>query len=557
MSANGLGPYPAYRDSGLGWLGTVPDHWRLVRAKWMFTKMDRPVRPNDEVVTCFRDGTVTLRKNRRELGFTESLREIGYQGVRRGDLVIHAMDAFAGACGVSDSDGKSTPVYSVCTPKDERASSRYYASCVREMARSRWIMALSRGVRERSTDFRFAAFGNQLVPVPPSREQRAIARYLDHADRRIPRYIRAKERLVELLEERKRALIHEAVTGRIDVRTGQPYLAYKDTGVEWLGKVPEHWEVRSLGTFGRFFKGSGGTKADETEQGVPCVRYGDLYTRHQFHITESKACVAPHRAGAYTPVRYGDVLFAGSGETLEEIGKSAVNLIRGSAVCGGDVIVFRPTIDVDAEFVGWSTDCRQAASQKARMGRGITVMHIYSSDLKYLAVPLPPFPAQTAVARFLDHADRCIRRHISATKRQIALLHEYRTRLIADVVTGKLDVREAAARLPEDGPARGQPRPGRRHPHRIEPTFDRKPHGEGGHTMTNWNECPAVERTPGRVSGAWVFSGTRIPLFALYENLASGATVEEFVEWFPGVEERQVRAVLEHEAKTLRTALAR
>ena len=75
--------------------------------------------------------------------------------------------------------------------------------------------------------------------------------------------------------------------------------------------------------------------------------------------------------------------------------------------------------------------------------------------------------------------------------------------------------------------------------------------------MTNWNECPAVEQTPGRVSGAWVFSGTRIPLFALYENLASGATVEEFVEWFPGVEEQQVRAVLEHEAKTLRTALAR
>lgn len=75
--------------------------------------------------------------------------------------------------------------------------------------------------------------------------------------------------------------------------------------------------------------------------------------------------------------------------------------------------------------------------------------------------------------------------------------------------------------------------------------------------MTNWSECPVVERTPGRVSGAWVFSGTRIPLFALYENLAAGATVEEFVEWFPGVEERQVRAVLEHEAQTLRTALAR
>ena len=125
--------------------------------------------------------------------------------------------------------------------------------------------------------------------------------------------------------------------------TGQPYPAYKDSGVEWLGKVPEHWEVRCLGTFGRFLKGSGGTKADETKEGVPCVRYGDLYTRHQFQITESKACIAPHRVVSYTPVSYGDVLFAGSGETLEEIGKSAVNLIRGPAVCGGDMIIFRPT----------------------------------------------------------------------------------------------------------------------------------------------------------------------------------------------------------------------
>ena len=221
----------------------------------------------------------------------------------------------------------------------------------------------------------------------------------------------------------------------------RPYPAYRDSGVEWLGEVPEHWEVRRLGTFGRFFKGGGGTKADETEQGVPCVRYGDLYTRHQFHITRSKGFVAPHRAGAYTPIRYGDVLFAGSGETLEEIGKSAVNLIGESAVCGGDVIVFRPTIDVDAEFIGWSTDCRHATSQKACMGRGITVMHIYSGDLKCLAVPLPPLREQAAIARFLDHADRRIRRYIRAKERLIELLEKERQAIIHQAVTGEIDVR--------------------------------------------------------------------------------------------------------------------
>ena len=221
----------------------------------------------------------------------------------------------------------------------------------------------------------------------------------------------------------------------------RPYSSHRPSGKGLLGEVPEHWDVRRLGTTGRFFKGHGGTKADETEGGLPCVRYGDLYTRHEFFINESKACVAHHRAAAYTRIRYGDVLFAGSGETLEEIGKSAVNLISGSAVCGGDVIVFRPTIDLDAKFIGWSTDCRQAVSQKACMGRGITVMHIYSSELKRLLVPLPPLSEQTAIARFLDHAHQRIQRYIRAKERLVELLEGQKQAIIHQAVTGRIDVR--------------------------------------------------------------------------------------------------------------------
>ena len=121
-----LQPYPAYKLSGLEWLANIPAHWRTERGKWLLKKMKRPVRDTDEVVTCFRDGVVTLRKNRRTEGFTESLQEIGYQGIREGDLVIHAMDAFAGAIGVADSDGKGTPVYSVCRP-DPNDNAYYFA----------------------------------------------------------------------------------------------------------------------------------------------------------------------------------------------------------------------------------------------------------------------------------------------------------------------------------------------------------------------------------------------------------------------------------------------
>lgn len=125
------------------WLGHVPEHWEIKRAKCLFRKMDRQVRNSDEAVTCFRDGTVTLRKNRRIRGFTEALKEIDYQGIRRADLVIHAMDAFAGAIGVADSDGKGSLVYSVCEPAPG-VEARYYAYAVREMSRSQWIQALER-----------------------------------------------------------------------------------------------------------------------------------------------------------------------------------------------------------------------------------------------------------------------------------------------------------------------------------------------------------------------------------------------------------------------------
>lgn len=241
----------------------------------------------------------------------------------------------------------------------------------------------------------------------------------------------------------------------------RPYARMKDSSVQWLGEVPAHWEVRQLGQFGRFFKGNGGTKADETDEGTPCVRYGDLYTNHRFLITETRSRVDPLVARTvYTSIQYGDVLFAGSGETIEEIGKSAANLMRCSACCGGDVIVFRPHGAMNPAFLGYATDCLPAARQKAQMGRGFTVMHIYGVDLKRLNIAVPPAAEQADIARFLDHATSRIDRYVHAKEQLLGpqrqtsgtsgLLGEYRDRLISDVVTGKLDVRDVAARLPNE-----------------------------------------------------------------------------------------------------------
>ncbi|MCY3815982.1 MAG: restriction endonuclease subunit S [Gammaproteobacteria bacterium] len=219
------------------------------------------------------------------------------------------------------------------------------------------------------------------------------------------------------------------------------YPAMKDSGVEWLGDVPAHWDVRRLGQIGTLLKGRGGSKEDEVDDGIPCVRYGDLYTTHTWAITETRSRLAPTRAGEYTSIRFGDVLFAASGETTDEIGKSAVNLIRSRACCGGDIILFRARLQLDPRFMGYAADCRASAAQKASMGRGFTVVHIYPHQIKRVALAIPPLPEQSTIARFLDNATELIGRYIRTKEKLIELLGEYKQVLVHDAVTGRIDVR--------------------------------------------------------------------------------------------------------------------
>lgn len=214
----GLNSDVPMKDSGVDWLGMIPEHWGMKKGKWLFLKMDRPVREDDRIVTCFRDGEVTLRSNRRTEGFTNALKEHGYQGVRKGDLVIHQMDAFAGAIGISDSDGKSTPVYSVCTPKDcNEVSVKYYVYLLRGLAYNGFILSLAKGIRERSTDFRFKDFSSLELPLPPYKTQLAISEFIEEKIAQINLVIENNAQQIDRLKEYKTVLINKAVTGKIKV----------------------------------------------------------------------------------------------------------------------------------------------------------------------------------------------------------------------------------------------------------------------------------------------------------------------------------------------------
>ena len=219
----------------------------------------------------------------------------------------------------------------------------------------------------------------------------------------------------------------------------KPYPEYKDSGLPWLGRVPSHWEVRQARHVGRMLKGSGGSKADAVAHGVPCVRYGELYTTHNNFIKRAKSFVTEDCALTYTAILYGDVLFAASGEKMEEIGKSAVNLLREPAVCGGDVIILRPFDVSAAAFLGYATDSHGLAYQKATMGRGTTIKHVYPDELRNLTIPLPPPSEQAAIVRFLDWANGRLERAIRAKRKVIALLHEQKQAIIHKAVTQGLD----------------------------------------------------------------------------------------------------------------------
>ena len=442
-----LGPYPAMKNSGMPWLGEVPGHWGLERAKWLFRKMDRPVRDADQVVTCFRDGIVTLRANRRVRGFTESLKEIGYQGIRRGDLVIHAMDAFAGAVGVADSDGKGTPVYSVCQPQ-HNTNAHFYAFLVREMARSQWIVALAKGIRERSTDFRFDGFASQDVPVPPPSEQTAIVRFLEHADRRIRRHIGAKRKLIKLLEEQKQAIIHRAVTRGLD-----PNVRLKPSGVEWLGDVPEHWDVVRLKTLvAGVTSGSRGWSNFEADYGPLFIRIGNL-TRASLNLDFSDVVrlrlpTAALSEGARTKVQANDILLS----ITAYIGSVAVVPERiEDAYVSQHVACCRPRNGAaNARWVGYVllSPVGQIHGQLCMYGG--TKQGLSLDDVKNHVVLLPSRNEQDALVKWIESESEDVDSTMTSVYREISLLREYRTRLIADVVTGKVDVRAAAANLPDE-----------------------------------------------------------------------------------------------------------
>lgn len=415
--------YPTYKDSGIEWLGQIPTHWEMLKAKYMFQKNKREVQDGDKVITCFRDGQVTLRENRRTTGFTESITEIGYQGIRKGDLVIHQMDAFAGAIGVSDADGKGTSVYHCCTPKGEYLT-YYYAHVIREMALKGYIQSLYRGIRERSSDFNYVTFGNCLLPVPSPSEQRQIVAYLDYKSNKINERICQRERELQAISELKQAEIATVVIRGLD-----PNVPMKESGIEWLGKIPAHWEVRKIKN----------CLQERSEKGYPnepilCATQSRGVIPQDMY--DNRVVVVNKDFDKLKLVKCGDFVIS-----LRSF-QGGIEYAYYQGIISAAYTILTPKDKRNSEYFKHLFKSHdfiqllQTCVTGIREGQNIN----YAMLAKHF-IPIPPIEEQQKIVLYIKNRLYVIDEYISKLKAEINYLQEYKQRLISDVVTGKVDVR--------------------------------------------------------------------------------------------------------------------
>jgi len=200
--------------------------------------------------------------------------------------------------------------------------------------------------------------------------------------------------------------------------------------------VPEGWFYQELSKYGDFIKGKGGPKKDSVEDGLPCIRYGQLYTTYKQFILDFKSFIDPQHANNYTALKQGDVLFAGSGETHEEIGMAAVYMLHEEAYAGGDIIIFRPSGKLDISYLGYAVNSYDACKQKAQLGQGSSVIHIYTDHLRKLRVPIPPVPEQKKIAEILGSVDV----QIQTEEIKMKELNQVKRGLMQNLLTGKVRV---------------------------------------------------------------------------------------------------------------------
>ena len=443
----GLQPYLAMKRSGVEWLGDVPDHWDLVPNRALVRQRKVLVgerHPDYTLLSLTKRGVIVRDVDNGGGKFSADMGTS--QEVRVGDLIFCFFDVpeTPRTVGLSDHDGMITGAYTIFECQGP-VIARYFDLFYRAMDDRKLLSPLYSGLRNTIPPARFLGAKS---PVPPLSEQAAIVRYLDHVDRRISRYIRAKQRLIELLEEEKQVIIHRAVTRGLD-----PDVPLKPSGVEWLGDVPEHWTVSKVKNLARsaykaFVDGDWIESPYITTSGIRLIQTGNIgvgtYREKGFRYI-SESTFSELRCTEFDP---GDVLICRLGEPVGRACEAPDLGIR--MITSVDVCILKARPGVLSAYLVYAMSSSRYLDWVGSLVRGSTRDRVSRSMLGGFTLPLPPANEQAAIIRSLDGVTASVATAIEQAGREISLLREYRTRLTSDVVTGKLDVRAAGS-----CPARG------------------------------------------------------------------------------------------------------
>jgi type I restriction enzyme S subunit len=432
-----LKPYPEYKESGLPWANRVPSHWKFRRTKVLFSERVQKGFPNEPLLAATQSKGVVKKTDYGERTVTASKDFHLLKLVEAGDFVI-SLRSFQGGLEIAHCRGIISPAYTILKPRDE-VLRPYFKQFFKSPDFIDSLTLFVTGIRE-GQNIDYERLSRAYLPVPPVDEQEVIGRFLDHWNGRLENAIRSKRRVIALLQEQKQAIIHQAVTRGLD-----PNVKLKDSGIPWLGEIPEHWEARKLGSL--FLRhGSGTTPSGDAYYGggVPWVMSGDL---KDGILATTKRTVTESALNDFSALKLhpkGSLLVAMYGATIGKTGVLNMAACSNQACCA----LASPRPQVNPVFIQSIVIMARPHLMQQAYGGGQP--NINAEVVRSLRVPLPPLVEQDSILAYVDRATAPIGTAIARFEREITLLREYRTRLTADVVTGKLDVRAAAAQLPEE-----------------------------------------------------------------------------------------------------------
>lgn len=413
------------KNSGIPWVGAIPEEWKVGKGKNIMTLLSRHVRDDDGVITCFRDGEVTLRSNRRTEGYTFSDKEIGYQGIEPGDLVVHGMDGFAGAIGISDSRGKATPVLNVLDSDQNKTYLMYY---LRSMAITGVFLALSTGIRVRSCDTNWNKIKELLYPIPPLEEQKRIAEFLKQQCENIDSVLEKTRSSIEEYKKLKQALITKAVTNGVRGERDKKVSEY-----DWIGSAPAEWQIIKIKWL--LAERKERSESGEEEPLSMSQKYGLIPTKEMD--------VIPNMASSFVGAKLtyvGDLVF---NKLKAHLGVFSVSQYDG--LVSPDYAVYYSTGRANVKFLEYLFKTPQYISEfkKKSSGVGAGLTRLYTGDLYSIYCALPPLDEQEEIVQYIGEKCSYMDELIAKKEKFLVELENYKKSMIYEYVTGKKEVAQS------------------------------------------------------------------------------------------------------------------